>query len=79
MPIYVTGVFKVDNAKVEVLESNSVETQKKYANLFGTFTYIHPSSCEARGSKFLPFTFEWSIWVKVISNGSYQESNGWKV
>ncbi|KAL7598619.1 hypothetical protein Lser_V15G25035 [Lactuca serriola] len=30
VPVYVTGVIKIDNAKIEVLESDSVETENKY-------------------------------------------------
>ena len=30
VPVHVTGVVKVDNAKVTLLEGDSVDTEKKY-------------------------------------------------
>ncbi|KAF5782376.1 putative dolichyl-diphosphooligosaccharide--protein glycotransferase [Helianthus annuus] len=44
VPIYVTGVVKVENAKVEVLEDDSVEAQHKYVILYGMF-YLERQTC----------------------------------
>lgn len=48
MPVHVTGVVKVGNAKVAVLEGDSVESEKKYItslefkNKFNFLVYTYP-------------------------------------